>query len=123
MDHPARYALVEIENVHDQALVFEPIHRVLFNLKSDPIQALTRFFGKDVSFKPIKDSTSMIAEVKNACGPDHHFGMIIEDSCQIVSIHHPKFNLPVGTLQEFLDSWLNLVRLPRSITSTEISRG
>jgi hypothetical protein len=106
MDHPARYALVEIENVHDQALVFEPIHRVLFNLKSDPIQALTRFFGKDVSFKPIKDSTSMIAEVKNACGPDHHFGMIIEDSCQIVSIHHPKFNLPVGTLQEFLDSWL-----------------
>jgi len=29
-DHPARYALVEIENVHDEGIVFEPIHRVVF---------------------------------------------------------------------------------------------
>ena len=28
---PARYALVEIENIHEPALDFEPIHRVLFN--------------------------------------------------------------------------------------------
>ncbi len=28
--HPARYALCEIENVHDDGIVFEPIHRVLF---------------------------------------------------------------------------------------------
>ncbi len=30
--HPARYALVEVENVHDSGIVFEPIHRVLFGL-------------------------------------------------------------------------------------------
>ena len=29
-DHPARYALCELENVHDEGIVFEPIHRVLF---------------------------------------------------------------------------------------------
>jgi hypothetical protein len=29
MDHPARYALVELENIHCPALVFEPIHRFL----------------------------------------------------------------------------------------------
>ena len=29
-DHPARYALVEVENVHDDGIVFEPIHRVVF---------------------------------------------------------------------------------------------
>jgi hypothetical protein len=29
-DHPARYALVEVENVHDEGIVFEPIHRVVF---------------------------------------------------------------------------------------------
>lgn len=28
-DHPARYALVELENIHDPAQVFEPIHRVV----------------------------------------------------------------------------------------------
>ena len=29
LDHPARFALVELENVHDPAIAFEPIHRVL----------------------------------------------------------------------------------------------
>lgn len=29
--HPARYALVEVVNLHDPALTFEPIHRVLFD--------------------------------------------------------------------------------------------
>ena len=36
-EHPARYALVEIVNVHDDGLVFEPIHRVLFNIDAKTI--------------------------------------------------------------------------------------
>ncbi len=32
--HPARFALVELENIHDEAQVFEPIHRVI--VKCDP---------------------------------------------------------------------------------------
>ena len=35
MDHPARYALVEVENVHDEGLIFEPIHRVLFGVRQN----------------------------------------------------------------------------------------
>lgn len=34
-DSPARYALVEIENIFDSAIIFEPIHRVLFNVNCD----------------------------------------------------------------------------------------
>ncbi|MEG2456432.1 MAG: DUF1015 domain-containing protein [Clostridia bacterium] len=30
-NHPARFALVEVMNLHSKALVFEPIHRVIFN--------------------------------------------------------------------------------------------
>ncbi len=45
MDHPARYALVEVENVHDEGLEFEPIHRVLFGLKQDFFAALDKTFG------------------------------------------------------------------------------
>ncbi len=33
LEHPARYALVEIENVHDDGLHFAPIHRTMFGLK------------------------------------------------------------------------------------------
>ena len=35
-DHPARFALVELVNIHDQGVSFEPIHRVLF--QTDPMQ-------------------------------------------------------------------------------------
>jgi hypothetical protein len=31
--HPARYALVELMNIHDEGIVFEPIHRVVFNVE------------------------------------------------------------------------------------------
>ena len=38
-NHPARFAMVEIVNVHDEALVFEPIHRVVSGLR-DPLAQL-----------------------------------------------------------------------------------
>lgn len=41
-DHPARFALVELENVHDPAIEFEPIHRVLFGL-SENVQIVDVF--------------------------------------------------------------------------------
>lgn len=31
-DHPARFALVEVINIHDEGLDFEPIHRAVFNV-------------------------------------------------------------------------------------------
>jgi hypothetical protein len=33
--HPCRYALVEIENIYDPAVKFEPIHRIVFGLDFD----------------------------------------------------------------------------------------
>ena len=32
-NHPARFALVELENIYDEAQVFEPIHRLLTNVE------------------------------------------------------------------------------------------
>jgi hypothetical protein len=34
-DHPARFALAEVINIHDDGLDFEPIHRALFNISLD----------------------------------------------------------------------------------------
>ncbi len=33
--HPARFALCEVENLHDEGIVFEPIHRFVFGAGSD----------------------------------------------------------------------------------------
>ena len=40
LDHPARYALVELISLYDEGLTFEPIHRVLFNVDKSVIRAL-----------------------------------------------------------------------------------
>ncbi|MDR3293546.1 MAG: DUF1015 domain-containing protein [Clostridiales bacterium] len=45
-NHPARYALVELMNLYDDALKFEPIHRVIFNADSDFLEGLKKV-GKD----------------------------------------------------------------------------
>jgi len=38
--HPCRYALVEIENIYDPAIQFEPIHRVIFDAGFDKAVSL-----------------------------------------------------------------------------------
>lgn len=107
MQHPARYALVEIENVHDEALEFEPIHRVLFGLKQDVLQAMQAHFGKDYSFSPAPSLVEMVARVDAASGPSQAIGVIGAGvPFGVLEISNPSTNLPVGTLQAFLDAFL-----------------
>lgn len=54
---PARYALTEIVNIHDEAISFEPIHRALFNTDNSKfLEAAEKFFaecignGREVCF-------------------------------------------------------------------------
>ncbi len=106
LDHPARYALVEMENIHDRGLDFAPIHRVLFSFKEQPVLALQRFFGTRVTFAPVESESEMIKRVNAQSGKHHLFGLITASGHQVVSVESPISTLPVGTLQEFLDSWL-----------------
>lgn len=43
-NHPARYALVELENIHHPSQRFEPIHRILFNVDCDAVLDMLRRF-------------------------------------------------------------------------------
>jgi hypothetical protein len=107
MDHPARYALVEIENVHDEGLEFEPIHRVVFDLKSDLASDLQKTFGSSLRLQICQDSQEMISIVDRQANPaEQAIGLITPQSFQVAYIRQPEFNLPVGTLQAFLDDWL-----------------
>ncbi len=106
MDHPARYALVEIENVHDHGLEFEPIHRVLFQCKESPAEALKRFFGDTVQISPVEHASAMIEQVKHPTSAQQTVGMVTAEGYSLVTFSRPTSNLPVGTLQGFLDAWL-----------------
>ncbi len=104
--HPARYALVEVENVHDEGLKFEPIHRVLFGVRAGWQSALERFLDEKVTFEPAGDPSTMISAVKHQPVTGQSVGIISAAGAQVVAIQHPPFNLPVGTIQAFLDEWL-----------------
>jgi hypothetical protein len=106
MDHLARYALVEIENVHDGGLEFEPIHRVLFNLKQEILPAMRSFFGDNFEFVPSGDTSQMIAALEDWRGEEQVFGLIDSGTAGMVKIRHAHSNLAVGTLQSFLDAFL-----------------
>jgi hypothetical protein len=106
MDHPARYALVEIENVHDAGLHFSPIHRVLFNLHMDIFNALDDYFGDEISYMQLGDEHEMISAVEGSSSGSHRIGLISPKGFAVIEIAHPSFNLPVGTLQAFLDEFM-----------------
>lgn len=89
-NHPARYALVEMVNVHDDGLVFEPIHRVIFNVDSENLlKEFTAFYKSSVHN-----------------GQSHSFRFITPKGEGTIVIDNPINNLEVGTLQVFLDQYL-----------------
>lgn len=45
--HPARYALAELVNIHDEAITFEPIHKVVFDTEPETFFAEAKAFFAD----------------------------------------------------------------------------
>ncbi|MEN4041194.1 MAG: DUF1015 domain-containing protein [Anaerolineaceae bacterium] len=105
-NHPARYALVEIENVHDAGLHFEPIHRVLFGVKGDVMAALQRYFGDRMQVAPCQDSNETLNNEHAHQDHVQTFGVIMPAGASMVRIYEPETNLAVATLQRFLDQWM-----------------
>jgi hypothetical protein len=106
-DHPARYALVELENVHDEALIFEPIHRVLFGVKKDLHQAMMDYFrGSILSYSSVVDQAAMLAQVEGNPNPAQTIGLIDSQGYAVIVLGETGSNLPVGSLQGFLDTFL-----------------
>ena len=46
-NHPARFALVEANNLYDDGIIFEPIHRVLFNVNDEFKKELMKISAGD----------------------------------------------------------------------------
>ena len=88
--HPARYALAEIVNLHDSALSFEPIYRVVFHV--DPAALLNE----------LRD---YIAALDGTAAPQTIRCVGTFDEVTL-DVPHPVQQLTVGTLQAFLDDYV-----------------
>ena len=106
MDHPSRYALVEIENVHDKGLEFAPIHRVIFGLKKDIFGAMKAYYQSGFAYSPCSDQAEMAKWVCQSTGTPQIIGVVSSQGFGVMEIANPSSNLAVGSLQPFLDDFL-----------------
>ena len=107
MDHPCRWALVEIENIHDPALEFAPIHRLLIGVKADVRNALAQSFGKQLTITDLPTAQAMRARLQAAPASVHAAGLIGPGArFAVVEIKEPSATLAVGTLQAFIDGFI-----------------
>ena len=108
MDHPSRYALVEVVNIHDPALDFAPIHRLLFGVTADVRQALVQGFGARVSCTDVPSAAAMRERVVAAAGGPRLIAGLIGPGprCSVVEIAEPPSTLAVATWQPFIDGFI-----------------
>jgi hypothetical protein len=109
MDHPARYALVELVNIHDPGLEFEAIHRVLFAVDADDLLSRAgdyyRQAGTPCHVKWYDDLAAAQAAAL-AAGKAHALPFVAAGRCGLLQIDQPSLTLEVATLQNFLDEYL-----------------
>lgn len=103
-NHNARYALIEIVNIYDTGLTFEPIHRVLFNIAPcSLLETIKAALGGNTSDVATKEELS--EKVKNSAAS---FGFVYKDGGQqkYVLLETPVTELAVARLQPVIDEFL-----------------
>lgn len=88
--HPARYALCEIINIHDEAIKFEPIYRVMFGV--DPRDVLESLKEYSATLDGTEEAQATL--------------VLSKDFEEIVGFASPRRQLTVGTLQDFIKDYL-----------------
>jgi hypothetical protein len=66
---------------------------------------MERFFGEVVTTHPMTDPEEMITAVKTGSAKKQRVGLVSASGVSILDLP-PLTNLPVGSLQAFLDAWL-----------------
>lgn len=84
-NHPARYSLVELQNIHDASLEFAPIHRIITNV----------------------DVQKLLADLEEICSEDgYRVDWVFGNQSGSICLDRSRGELAVAVLQEFLDRWL-----------------
>ncbi|MGN0985585.1 MAG: DUF1015 domain-containing protein [Candidatus Enterenecus sp.] len=89
---PARWALCELVNLHDNSLEFEAIHRVVFH--TDPEELVTALIHACPGAR------------RGVLPGGHVLHYVWADGEGDVTVPNPETQLPVATLQNFLDEYL-----------------
>ena len=92
--HPARFALCEVENIHDPALSFKPIHRLITGTTPEELYDCWEKYAQARGMELAEE------------GEGHTFQMLIRKDEYPVIVKRPDGAIPCETIQHFLDDFL-----------------
>ena len=100
-DHPARFVLAEVVNIHDDSLEIEGIHRVLFHIHPREVfQAADDFFR-------LHGGMAYCGDPKSAPSTNvQSFPCMFHGEQVTLCVVDSPWALPVATMQNFLDDFL-----------------
>lgn len=100
-NNPARFCLVELENIFDEGLEFEPIHRVLFKTSlSAVVKSLSNYCS---SYELEKENDLESVHKKINEGSEQRFGLCDGKDYFVVKVTDPKSAIAAGTMQMIID--------------------
>ena len=108
--HPARHALVELVNIHDPGMTFEPIHRLVFNVDVDQALKDLQTDLENRGWGPVKllsgTSPGTLATLSAKEKSVHYVEFRSKSKSGILAIGNSPLVLEVATLTAWLDPYL-----------------
>jgi len=103
--HPARHALVELINIHDPGMTFEPIHRLVFGVN---VQAAMEDLIKSINANGWGPASILQGKTleNTPAGTGHRIEFRSKKSRGVLHVENPKLILEVATLTAWLDPYL-----------------
>ncbi len=105
-NHPARYALVEIENIFDPGIVFEPIHRVVFSGNKKKFFNQISKYCTNYMIKKIHNWEEMHSIINESVPGSQEFGFSDSKGLFVVIMNSPSAKICAGTVQLALDAYM-----------------
>ena len=101
--HPTRYALVEIENIFDPGLEFEPIHRAFFGIQQDSFDTILAHHARMIE----KKETGSVAEaIRKINRQKQSFALLSGGKVYVYSLDGTERAMPAWTVQSLIDEML-----------------
>lgn len=103
-NHPARFCMVELENIFDEGLEFEPIHRVMFNTTVDAVIAELAKHCESYSIEKVGCRNCIHKEINK--GDKQRLGLCDSKGHYVVTLENPSSNIAPGTFQSVIDEMI-----------------
>merc|ERR1740121_54872 len=104
--HPARYALVELMNIHDPGMTFEPIHRLVFKMDAKKALADMKKNFEEQGWGPVRIVEGKTLQTMGPTPGCHQFEFWHKGGRGVVVVEKPSLVLEVATLTSWLDPYL-----------------